>query len=470
MQKRPAQQQPARFPPGFLPMPPQVASQQQQRPLLPGLQAPPPRMPPGFPGIPGMPGVRPQYPSQYPMLRPGMPLPPQMQQFANFPMMPTIRNGPPLPPHLQQQQQQQMRQMHMQMAAAAQQHRHKQEQQMNQNNRGASRPRDEFDGLMTNREKQWLLNIQHLQLNTGTPYFDDYYYTVFKERKARNDKENLPHVHHHHRQQQQQRNRNNSERSENQLQARTYTPQQFENSLGKLQCVSVTAPRKIIDTDVVTLEKDTDSTPARDTRKTKQLLLDLESLYSLVLKAEDLLNPIAVANMEKLVEIKQKQRLREMESAATPEAKQELLRLLQAESTPQRDNPVDYLLRIMAGLLQEDKFASFMNIRKGKMLLLRLLALLGSDYSIDEYATLWCKVLLCIPLIGRRDMVGDNLLPRLHPYFKRFVQSTRMADVLTIVNKLEQNMRPTEGRSTPLSHLNKAPLQFVVGNKVSVQY
>lgn len=38
--------------------------------------------------------------------------------------------------------------------------------------------RDEYAGLMTNREKQWLLNIQLLQLNTGTPYFDDYYYTV----------------------------------------------------------------------------------------------------------------------------------------------------------------------------------------------------------------------------------------------------------------------------------------------------
>lgn len=38
--------------------------------------------------------------------------------------------------------------------------------------------KDDYAGLMTAREKQWLLNIQMLQLNTGTPYFDDYYYTV----------------------------------------------------------------------------------------------------------------------------------------------------------------------------------------------------------------------------------------------------------------------------------------------------
>lgn len=37
---------------------------------------------------------------------------------------------------------------------------------------------DEYAGLMSTREKQWLLNIQLLQLNTGTPYFDDFYYTV----------------------------------------------------------------------------------------------------------------------------------------------------------------------------------------------------------------------------------------------------------------------------------------------------
>jgi len=32
---------------------------------------------------------------------------------------------------------------------------------------------------MTTKEKQWLLNIQLLQLNTSQPYIDDYYYTVW---------------------------------------------------------------------------------------------------------------------------------------------------------------------------------------------------------------------------------------------------------------------------------------------------
>jgi len=61
-----------------------------------------------------------------------------------------------------------------------------------------------------------------------------------------------------------------------------YTPAQFENSLGKLHCSSVTAPRKLIDMDVVS-NSDTQSTPQsqqKDTKKTRQLLLEIERVLS----------------------------------------------------------------------------------------------------------------------------------------------------------------------------------------------
>lgn len=45
-------------------------------------------------------------------------------------------------------------------------------------NNGIHKDVDEYAGLMSQREKQWLLNIQMIQLNTGTPYIDDFYYTV----------------------------------------------------------------------------------------------------------------------------------------------------------------------------------------------------------------------------------------------------------------------------------------------------
>ena len=50
---------------------------------------------------------------------------------------------------------------------------------------GQACEQDEYAGLMNNREKQWLNNIQLLQLNTNQPYIDDYYYTVFCDRLNR---------------------------------------------------------------------------------------------------------------------------------------------------------------------------------------------------------------------------------------------------------------------------------------------
>lgn len=61
-----------------------------------------------------------------------------------------------------------------------------------------------------------------------------------------------------------------------------YTPAQFENSLGKLHFSSVTAPRKIIDMDVVP-NSDSQSTPQsqqKDSKKTRQLLLEIERVHN----------------------------------------------------------------------------------------------------------------------------------------------------------------------------------------------
>lgn len=254
------------------------------------------------------------------------------------------------------------------------------------------------------RDKQWLINIQLTQLRTDTPYLDDFYYTVFRERRQRasGQRENRAHQdnqmnhpfsqptgqlgqlaritwnqksnqHHHNnnssggnhhsnsnssnqrngvhnsrnnngnhtangsdpQQQQQQRERKNSENNNSNKdgEARTYAPLQFENSLGKLQvslvsnplrlatnvgdstpigfhlpisqCGSVTAPRKVIDMDVVGADSGTNTSGSLAAlsatleinmqRKSKQLLIHIESLYRLVLKLEDWEHPTALA-------------------------------------------------------------------------------------------------------------------------------------------------------------------------------
>ncbi|KAF5301066.1 hypothetical protein FQA39_LY10885 [Lamprigera yunnana] len=327
--------------------------------------------------------------------------------------------------------------------------------------------KDEYAGLVTNREKQWLINIQLVQLNTGTPYFDDYYYTIFKERKSKNSKENQPPL-----EKGLWHNRRSNDRQENQntLTPKVYTPLQFENSLGKVQCGSVTAPRKIIDMDIVTPEKDNEnsSISTRDTKKIKQLLLELEAFYCYLLKAEDLKNPMYKSNMVKLCEIKQKQRLRELDMASTPEQKQEILKCLQQESAPLNENSRDYLTKVISGLFQEDKYSNFLGIRKGKMLLLRVLPNLTIDYFSTQLCDIWTKVLLSIPVVGRRDTAGDQLFLRLYPHFKQFILVSDMNVIIEIVSNLLELLGPENNRGTPFSCVGKPPLNFIVANKFGI--
>jgi len=96
---------------------------------------------------------------------------------------------------------------------------------------------DEYAGLMSQRDKQWIINIQLNQLKCDNPYVDDYYYTMYQaKREAENNEDSKAGG---------QLLLNES------MDHSSYTPTQFENSLGKLQVVTVKAPRQIIDVGVV---------------------------------------------------------------------------------------------------------------------------------------------------------------------------------------------------------------------------
>lgn len=256
---------------------------------------------------------------------------------------------------------------------------------------------DEYANLMSQRDKQWLIGIQLSQLNTGTPYIDDFYYTVFKERRAKlkGIKENKAHKDNqlNHpliqpkghaqlvlismgnkngtNQQRNQRERKNSESSKDKETPRTYTPLQFENSLGKLQCGSVTAPRKIIDMDVVGADTGSpiNSTNEISTqRKSRQILLHIETLYRIALKLEDLEDPTAIATALIVKERKEKaaeqERLNEANDGSDllPNA----LRSSSSLSADKEETRDELLEKLLAGLTP-DKVAQMMTIRKGKV-------------------------------------------------------------------------------------------------------
>ncbi|CAH2241907.1 jg12040 [Pararge aegeria aegeria] len=348
----------------------------------------------------------------------------------------------------------------------------------------ASESDDPYGGLMTQREKQWLINIQMLQLNTGTPYIHDFYYTVFLERQANKEKAGVKEAHKANQQnhpfysgavkQESETHRHNRERhnshrhnSTSEDPPRTYVPTQFENSLGKLQCGSVTAPRKIIDVELVA-EPAADrasrapsvcstTTPAeipREMKRTKQMLLDIEALYLILLRLEELNDPLAISNALILKEREEKQRLLE---AAQKEAENEpeedsnsfLKTIESVQRRPKQDSPKsecidkrqvvnlavsqkpvpvknlldedkdEILNKMFAGLLFGDRVPQMMTVRKGRVLLSRFLQRVPATHA--RLRALWSRILRALPSASRRD---DGGLAALSPHYRKYMHNT----------------------------------------------
>ncbi|XP_031370191.1 protein PAT1 homolog 1 isoform X1 [Apis dorsata] len=263
---------------------------------------------------------------------------------------------------------------------------------------------DEYAGLMSTREKQWLINIQLLQLNTNEPYVDDYYYIVFCDRRNRQcinqeqkDKKHNNNNNNYH------RDSRDREQPHHVLSKSIYTPTQFENSLGKLQFASVIAPRKVIDMDVVPNSDPQLATQIqqKDTKRTRQLLLEIERLYIIQLKLEDLHNPLALLS----------------EQQQNQEEENETNNIKKGSS-----DIINMILSAFLQLIQDDKLASILSIRKGKTLLLRFLPYLNITDHRNQLEELWNAIFRGLAIIGRRD---SHLLISLYSEFQRWFDTVQ---------------------------------------------
>ncbi|OQR71933.1 hypothetical protein BIW11_01399 [Tropilaelaps mercedesae] len=222
-------------------------------------------------------------------------------------------------------------------------HEHQQEQDAS---KAASNPRsdDPYAGLMTDKEKEFVIRVQMMSLNMQAPYEQDYYYLENMKRRSQGkgvcgDKllkqryERTP--------------------------GRPHEPQQFENSLGKLHTVTAYAPKKILDMAGSRMLDDGDgrTVPANTSLLLfRKLLMDTERSFSLLLKLED--PEVLTPREEKLV------------------AAQDLVKRLGA-------SPVNVL-----------------SLRKGRMLVLRSLAALWRLGGHREQ----CLQMLC-SIIENLDLI-----------------------------------------------------------------
>ncbi|XP_071528600.1 uncharacterized protein [Panulirus ornatus] len=255
------------------------------------------------------------------------------------------------------------------------------------------REQDEYCGLMTPREKGWLKYIQAMQLHSDNPYQDDYYFVMYNVKQQRKREEEVIEI--------------------DGLQlllpdrgkegGREYEPPRLENSLGKLQVVSVNAPRKIIDLQVVHLDPSHPTTPLqREMRKHRHLLLYIEKLFNVMMALDDLERKIRLlpdCPTRDLFKSKSRQEASRLWDSVT--------------ATPER------LVQLLC-------------IRKGKSLLSRLMGWLGES----EYMKLVTTILQNMTLLAKKD-VHDHHLTLFWPITDRLVASaspSRLTDLATALN------------------------------------
>ncbi|XP_050076885.1 protein PAT1 homolog 1-like [Anopheles maculipalpis] len=345
---------------------------------------------------------------------------------------------------------------------------------------GLAREHDEYANMMSNRDKQWLIGIQLTQLNSDLPYWNDYYFTVFKQRLAagkgnggenRIYKENQlshpftqttptskEHAHllllsmltrnvkgggggagmmnlHRERRSSESKSAYGNDGKDGCSTARSYTPFQFEKSLGKLQCGSVIAPRKLIDADVMGSDQlngngaGTAAEQSLSQRKARHVLLLIEALYKLLLKLEDKLNPIAIATANLLREKK----LRES-NGGCPGQLNNIKETGATNGMLDTDESFDDLSAALIGQLSQEKITSILGVRKGRILIRRSLAVLQDHPS---RWTLWGMIFTALPCLAKKDRDdAEGLLLALFSEFERQLRSGTMEDLLSVAKTI----------------------------------
>ena len=164
------------------------------------------------------------------------------------------------------------------------------------NNYMINRSDDEYAGLMTPKDINWLRRIQHMQLEFDDPYVQDYYYVNYQTRKIAAE--------------QKKRDKMNGEMhsvpqlviperglklcsNESTTDNPRYIPPDFSGSLGKIRVANVNYPRKLLDFNnkLEKLASKSESVSVEphgrtELNKFRRLLLDIERNLTNVLKID----------------------------------------------------------------------------------------------------------------------------------------------------------------------------------------
>ncbi|XP_064628224.1 protein PAT1 homolog 1-like isoform X2 [Lineus longissimus] len=270
-------------------------------------------------------------------------------------------------------------------------------------------PEDEYANLMTQREKDWIIKIQMMQLTTDNPYVDDYYYTQYKIKLMALERRR-------------QRGGQGGDDKEPKLllpqfakvETSAYSPAQFEGSLGKLTASSVHNPRQIIDAKIRAGDVEMKG------GKYRQLLLYIEQIYNVLLQVDDL----------------------EKQVLALPPNEREAL------YTERRTKINQMFAKLHCDSNAPEQFVMYMSIRKGKKLVNRMMPLLNKD----QLVSIVLATLKNLPILIKKDVL-DEVLPDLYNHVSQVIKNAVMQDLVMFGLAMQNAAVPTSQTNPLMSAL-----------------
>ncbi|XP_021356471.1 protein PAT1 homolog 1-like isoform X2 [Mizuhopecten yessoensis] len=282
-----------------------------------------------------------------------------------------------------------------------------------------NRPSDEYAGLMTKKEKDWIIKIQLMQLQTDNPYLDDFYYTTYMLKKKMLERQKM-----------QQNGLNNKDDdpkliipSLGKLETRAYKPAQFEGSLGRLTTSSVHNPRQIIDvrSHGLAVDDSDGKNTSKELRRSRQLLMEIEKGYDLLLEVDDI----------------EKRVLALPEESRIPLATERIELLHSLHSYLTHENSSEH-------------FLSVMSLRKGRKLVARVLPLLDKDLS--EGLVLF--LLRNLQALIKRDQKEEGLMV-LHDTVTQVLDICDLDSLVKFSKELQMESSNNQSKSVAVAIQNK---------------
>ncbi|XP_067225929.1 protein PAT1 homolog 2 [Chanodichthys erythropterus] len=280
---------------------------------------------------------------------------------------------------------------------------------------------DPYSQIMTDKEKEWIIRLQMIQLQSENPHLDDYYYQEYYQRMEAklNEEEFLG-----------DRLKKESPKLTTPYVTKTvsYIPVvHIEGSLGQVAVSTCFSPRRAIDA----VHANTPDEEHKDTRQQRlEVLSTIEKLYAVLLEVEE---------AEK--------------TKATVSDKDEERRLMQ--NMKRKVQQLYTGLRCTNLLDSGEEFLSCLLVSKGKRMLARLLPFLSHDASLHILSV----VTKHLPVLMSRDT--DEALPVLYPSLRAVIDGLAFSQLIRILKEFTTSLPDSKETRLMLACQNKFGLSLL---------